>query len=74
MTATIRPLGMLKSYIGGRKETSVDAGLSVRQTLIEVGINPDLVAGVFVNDEPQNKDYIVQDGDIIKLLAVIGGG
>jgi sulfur carrier protein ThiS len=74
MSATIRPLGMLKSYIGELKETTVEAGLSVRETLKIIGINPDLVAGVFVNEEQQTKDYILQDGDIIKLLAVIGGG
>jgi len=74
MTATIRPLGMLKTYIGELKETSVEAGLSVRETLHLMGINPDLVAGVFVNEELQTKDYILQDGDIVKLLAVIGGG
>jgi sulfur carrier protein ThiS len=74
MAATIRPLGMLKTYIGNVKETRVVAGLSVRETLLQLGINPDLVAGVFVNDEQQTKDYIVQDGDTIKLLAVIGGG
>lgn len=74
MTATIRPLGMLKTYIGEMNETSVDAGRSVRETLSMLGINPDLVAGVFVNDEQQSKDYILQDGDIVKLLAVIGGG
>jgi sulfur carrier protein ThiS len=74
MTATIRPLGMLKLYIGELKETSVEAGISVRQTLVLIGINPDLVAGVFVNGEQQTKDYILQDGDIVKLLAVIGGG
>ena len=65
---------MLKTYIGELKETSVDAGLSIRETLTIIGINPDLVAGVFVNDEQQTKDYILQDGDIVKLLAVIGGG
>lgn len=74
MTASIRPLGMLKTYIGNVKETSVEAGFSVRETLLQLGINPDLVAGVFVNDEQQTKDYIIQDGDTIKLLAVIGGG
>ncbi len=74
MTATIRPLGMLKDYIGQLKETSVPSGVSVRDALIQVGINPDLVAGVFVNDEQQTKDYILQDGDSVKLLAVIGGG
>ncbi len=74
MSAIIKPLGMLKTYIGDLKETSVEAGLSVRQTLLQIGINPDLVAGVFVNGEQQTKDYILQDGDTVKLLAVIGGG
>jgi sulfur carrier protein ThiS len=74
MSATIKPLGMLKSYIGDLQETDVAAGNSIRQTLTNLGINPDLVAGVFVNDEQQSKDYVLQDGDIVKLLAVIGGG
>ena len=74
MTAIIRPLGMLKSYIGELKETTVEAGNSVRDTLASLGIDPQLVAGVFVNDEQQTKDYILQDGDVVKLLAVIGGG
>lgn len=74
MTATIRPLGMLKTYTGDLKEISVEAGLSVRDTITNLGINPDLVAGVFVNEEQQTKDYILKDGDIVKLLAVIGGG
>ncbi len=56
MTATIRPLGMLKTYIGDLKETTVDTGCSVREALVTLGINPDLVAGVFVNEEQQTKD------------------
>lgn len=74
MSATIRPLGMLKSFFGDLQEVSVEAGHPVRETLTSLGINLDLVAGVFVNNEQQSKDYILQDGDIVKLLAVIGGG
>jgi sulfur carrier protein ThiS len=74
MSAIIRPLGMLKTYIGELKETTVEAGISVRQAIQQIGINPDLVAGVFVNGEQQSKDYVINDGDVIKLLAVIGGG
>jgi sulfur carrier protein ThiS len=74
MTATIKPLGMLKSYIGDVQETEVEAGSSIRQALINLGINPDLVAGVYENDEQQSKEYVLQDGDMVKLLAVIGGG
>ena len=74
MSATIRPLGMLKSYIGELKETSVQSGNTVRETITQLGIDPDLVAGVFVNNEQQSKDYVIRDGDVVKLLAVIGGG
>ena len=65
---------MLKSYVGDQKEVVVESGLPVRTALTMIGINPDLVAGIFVNEEQQTKDYILQDGDIIKVLAVIGGG
>ena len=74
MSAIIRPLGMLKSYIGDQKEATVESGFCVRDSLVKIGINPELVAGVFVNDEQQSKDYILQDGDIVKVMAVIGGG
>jgi sulfur carrier protein ThiS len=74
MSVTVRPFGILKSYIGDLKETTVEAGHPVREMLTSLGINPDLVAGVFVNDEQQTKDYVLQDGDVVKLLAVIGGG
>jgi sulfur carrier protein ThiS len=65
---------MLKSYLGELKEAEVEAGHPVREAIISIGINPDLVAGVFVNGDLETKDYILQDGDIVKLLAVIGGG
>jgi len=74
MSAKIRPLGMLKSYLGDQKEVIVEAGYTIRETLISLGMNPDLVAGIFVNQDQQSKDYILQDGDIVNLLAVIGGG
>jgi len=35
---------------------------------------PEIVAMVLVNDETQSKDYILKNGDIVRLLAVIGGG
>jgi molybdopterin converting factor small subunit len=35
---------------------------------------PEIVALVMVNDEQQSKDYVLKEGDIVKLIAVIGGG
>ncbi len=74
MTAQIRPIGMLKRYIGGRDEATVEAGCTVRETIAALGIPPEIVALVLVNDVQQAKDYILQEGDVVKLLAVIGGG
>lgn len=74
MTATIRPLGMLKSYVGGQVEVAVEAGRTVREVVTEWGMPPEILALVVVNDEPQTRDYCLQDGDAVKLIAVIGGG
>jgi sulfur carrier protein ThiS len=74
MTATIRPYGMLKSYIDGEPEITVDSGRTIRQALQALGMPPEVVALVLVNDEQQPKDYVLQDGDQVKLMAVIGGG
>ena len=74
MPALIRPLGMLKDYIGGQPEAAVEPGRSIRETLLALGMPPELAALVLVNDEQQSKDYVLQDGDVLKLMAVIGGG
>ena len=47
---------------------------TIRQAIQSFRMPPEVVALVLVNDEQQDKDYIIQDGDYIKLLAVIGGG
>ncbi len=74
MTARIHALGILKAYLGGKSETVVDAGNTVRETLRALNIPSEVVALVVVNEVPQSKEYCVQDGDVIKLLAVVGGG
>ncbi|HNT23054.1 MAG TPA: MoaD/ThiS family protein [Anaerolineales bacterium] len=74
MTATVRPYGILKEYINHQNETQVAAGQTIRQAIQSFRMPPEVVALVLVNDEQQDKDYIIQDGDYIKLLAVIGGG
>jgi sulfur carrier protein ThiS len=74
MPVVVRPLGMLKEYIGGQPETMVEAGRTIRETMQALGIPPELAALVLVNDEQQDKDYMLQDGDVLKLMAVIGGG
>ena len=74
MTAQIKPVGMLKSYIGGQTEVAVEAGRTVREAMAALGIPPEIVALVMVNEEQQPKDYVLQEGDVVKLMAVLGGG
>jgi sulfur carrier protein ThiS len=74
MPATLRPSGSLRDVVGGQAEVQVEAGKTVRATLAILGIVPEVVALVMVNDEQQSKDYLIQEGDIIRVLAVIGGG
>ena len=74
MSAHIRPLGMLKSYIGGQAQVSVETGHTIREAVMMLGMPPEIVTLVLVNDTQQSKDYCLQDGDVVKLAAVAGGG
>jgi sulfur carrier protein ThiS len=74
MPAKLRPVGHLKSLVNGQSELDVESGSTVRATLEKAGIRSELVALVMVNDEQRDKDYILQEGDVVKVMAVIGGG
>jgi len=74
MPATLRPSGSLRDLVGGQAEVQVEAGRTVRETLAALGIVPEVVALVVVNEEQKSKDYMIQEGDVIRVLAVIGGG
>ena len=74
MTAIIRPFGHLKTFFNDQAAINVEAGRSVRETLVMLKIQPEVIAGVFVNDVPQTKEYILQEEDDVRLFAVMGGG
>ena len=74
MPAHIKPAGALKSYIGGKTKVTVEAGRTVREAITALGIPPEIVAMVLVNDAQQPKDYILQDEDVVRLIMVVGGG
>ncbi len=74
MPATLRFSGHLKEFTGGRAEIEVEPGRSVRAALTEIGVRPEVVALVVVNEKHVDKDYILQEGDVVRVLAVIGGG
>ncbi len=74
MSAEIKAVGIIKSYIGDKSSVVVNAGNTVRETITALNSPSEIVALVLVNDAQQSKDYVVQEGDTIKLLALMGGG
>jgi sulfur carrier protein ThiS len=74
MPAYIRPIGVLKSFIGDKPEAIVEAGRTLRQAIAELGIPVESVAMVLVNDNPQPKDYVLQEGDVARLIMAVSGG
>ncbi len=74
MPATIILGASLKILLNTTADITAEPGSSVREVLTTHGIKPELVALVSVNGEMQSKDYVIQDKDVVRLLAVVGGG
>ncbi len=74
MPAYIQPVGVLKSYIGGKPEVVVEPGRTLRETIIELGIPIDSVAMVLVNNNREPNDYVLQEGDVARLIMAVSGG
>ena len=72
---TLRPIGHLKSMVNDQTEITVPAGISIRDALALIKVPSELVALVVVNGvHTTEKGTILNDGDVVKLMAVIGGG
>ena len=75
MPVTLLPIGHLKSLVNGQTELTIPAGMTVRESLASVHIPPEVVALVIINGVHQtDKNILLQEGDVVKLMAVIGGG
>ena len=74
MPATLRLSGALRNFNGGKSELQVVPGRTVREIIAGLGIVPETIAVVVVNQEQQAKDYTVREGDDVLVMAIIGGG
>lgn len=75
MPVTLRPIGQLKSMVNDQAELTVPAGITVREALALVNIPSEMVALVVINGAHQtNKDTLLKEGDVVKIMALIGGG
>lgn len=56
-----------------KQRIEAKSGMTLRDTLLKNDIEPDSVLAV-INDELITDDEILQDGQKIRLIAVISGG
>ena len=70
----VTPVGVLKRYVGGQEQLFVDAGKSIQDVILALGMRPWLVSVVMVNGARTEKSYILRPGDRLKLLPLISGG
>ncbi len=69
-------VGMLKEYLEGRDSLILEdkAGQPVAELLAALDIPSQLVAIALVNGHQVPKNYVLRDGDVLKLAPFIGGG
>lgn len=71
----ITPVGLLQKYIGVRETPIVTrGGQTVAEVVEALGIPSVLVAVVLINGHQESKGYVLQDGDVVKLMPLVGGG
>ncbi len=56
-----------------KKEYDIQHGMTIRSAVLKLGIQPEAVLPTR-KGELVSEEEIIQDGDVIKLVAVISGG
>lgn len=70
------PVGMLRKYVDGQEMMDLEgwAGRSVRALLESLGMPSPLVGAVLIHGDLVTKDHLLQDGEEVKLIPLVGGG
>lgn len=79
MSATIRPVGLLRSNTWANVDQegsliTVREGQSIEAACRNLDLRLDVIALFLVNGRPESKDYVLRAGDDVKLVALMGGG
>ncbi len=72
--ARVKVVGILSRYAGGQAEVETGGGKSVEEVISGLGIPSPLVGIVLVNGRQVDKSYVIEEGDEVKLIPLLGGG
>jgi sulfur carrier protein ThiS len=56
------------------RKVTTEAGTTIREILVELGINPSLVAYLYTDGKVQQLEYIPKEGQTITLQPPVSGG
>jgi sulfur carrier protein ThiS len=73
MKIKIRPIGIVKRFAQGG-EIEIEAGLTPRKLIADLGIPAELKMVSFVNGTRVDLDGALHDGDEVKLVTLLTGG
>lgn len=75
---TVKIAGHAREFFpGGKDQFDLDLGggpTTVRQVLARLGISPDLVMAVFLDEQLRDKDSLVPPGSVLLLVTPPSGG
>lgn len=80
MSVTFISIGSLKQFCSdvnnGKDRLVVEGqeGRSIKVVCQEIGLPMKLISLYIVNGKAESKDHMLQHGDEIKLIALMGGG
>lgn len=75
MSVEVIPVGHIKTRLENKIPGRMDvAGLSVAEFLSQLPIDSGLIVFTVVNGRMVNRDHVLEDGDSIKLVPMVGGG
>jgi len=75
MAVEVIPVGLIETKLDGKIQRHMDvAGMTVEEFLSQLPIQPALVAFTVVNGQLVPRSHRLVDGDVIKLVPMLGGG
>lgn len=75
MNCTLVVVGLLRDYADASSTVPLPAaGATVEEVMERLAIPPDLVAIVLVNGRQRPKCHLLTEGDVVKLVPLMGGG
>ena len=72
--ARIIPVGQARQFVADRTLVEVEPGRTIAETLVELGVPLNMVTIARSDGTYLPKTAIVQPGDVLRLISIIGGG